>query len=298
MKMKTHSLAAILVVFLAPLAIASGPPTVVTGSGTGVSSTSATLNGSIIPNGLSTTAYFQWGQTTSYGNTVPQPAFSCGSGTTKIGISAQLPYTGPALTPNTTYHFRLVGVNGNGTIYGNDTNFTTLPLVPTVSTSPAMFTNFSSAGLAGVVNPNGAATTAYYQWGLTTAYGSNTPSINIGSGDINVDVPFTLTGLSPNTTYHYQLWATNSGGSNNGDDMTFTTSEPPLPVFLPMIYSSGIVYLTCSNTLPDTNYELQYSDNLINWINLSEEIASTNTIIFDDIPGQDPHRFYRVETIQ
>jgi hypothetical protein len=295
--MKANFVVTLLFFSLTVLATASGPPTAVTGSGTGVSSSSATLNGSVIPNGLSTTAYFQWGQTISYGNTVPQPAFSCGSGTTKIGISAQLPYTGPALTPNTTYHFRLVGVNSDGTIYGNDTNFTTLPLVPTVSTSPATFTNFSSAGLAGVVNPNGAATTAYYQWGLTTAYGSNTPSINIGSENNNVNVPFTLTGLNPNTTYHYQLWATNSGGSNNGSDMAFTTGEPPPPVFLPIIYSGGIVYLTCSNTLSGTNYELQYSDDLINWINRSEEIASTNTVIFDDIPGQDLHRFYRLETI-
>jgi len=41
--------------------------------------------------------------------------------------------------------------------------------------------------------------------------------------------PSFLTGLAPNTTYHYRLVATNSAGITNGSDMTFMTLRAPLP---------------------------------------------------------------------
>jgi hypothetical protein len=94
-------------------------PSATTGSATNVTWHSATLSGTVNPYGLSTTYYFQWGPTTSFGNTTPTQ--SAGSGTSDLAVSANL--TG--LAPNTTYHYRLVAVNSAGTNYGVDTTFKT-----------------------------------------------------------------------------------------------------------------------------------------------------------------------------
>src|SRR5207244_8057 len=70
-------------------------PTVTTNGAGSVTSTSATLNGRVNPNGLGTTSYFQWGTTTAYGNTTS--AQSLGIGTTDGPVAANL----GGLTPHT-----------------------------------------------------------------------------------------------------------------------------------------------------------------------------------------------------
>ena len=106
-------------------------PSETTGSATGVTATEAIVHGVVSPNGLSTTDQFEYGTTTSYGTTVPVPAESAGSGTAEIPKGNIL--TG--LKPSTTYHFRLVGMNSDGTTDGNDATFTTVALTPTFSTT-------------------------------------------------------------------------------------------------------------------------------------------------------------------
>jgi len=94
-------------------------PTLTTNSATSVSSNSATLNGTVNPNGVSTTYYFEYGTTTSYGTSTTST--SAGSGTSAVSVSASI----SDLAPNTTYHYRLAAVNSMGTFYGNDKTFST-----------------------------------------------------------------------------------------------------------------------------------------------------------------------------
>ena len=94
-------------------------PTTSTGAASNLTTT-ATLNGTVNPNGLPTTCHFDWGTTTAYGNTTPNDP-SPGSGTTALAVTA--PLTG--LSPNTGYHARLSCTNSAGTTTGNDTTFTT-----------------------------------------------------------------------------------------------------------------------------------------------------------------------------
>jgi hypothetical protein len=97
---------------------ATGPPVVTTGSATNVTSSSATLNGSLDPHGLTTTVSFQWGTTTSYGHTT---AMQSQTGNTYRNIAASI----SSLTTHTTYHFRIVATNSAGTRMGSDRTFTT-----------------------------------------------------------------------------------------------------------------------------------------------------------------------------
>lgn len=94
-------------------------PKVTTGSASSVTLNSATLNGTVNPNGESTTYFFEYGTDTSYGSTTS--ASSAGSGTSAVSVNASI----SGLTSDTTYHYRLVATNSDGTSYGDDRTFKT-----------------------------------------------------------------------------------------------------------------------------------------------------------------------------
>jgi hypothetical protein len=102
-------------------------------------------------------------------------------------------------------------------------------VAPAATTGPADAVTTQSATLSGSVNANGAPTSYRFEYGPTTAYGSSTPTVGAGSGTGAVAAAATLSGLSPATTYHYRLVATNGGGATKGTDQTLTTASPPPP---------------------------------------------------------------------
>jgi plastocyanin len=97
---------------------ATGPPVVTTNSATNVTTSSATLNGSLDPHGLTTTVSFQYGTTTSYGHTTTMQSQT---GNTYRNIAANI----SGLTTHTTYHFRIVATNSAGIRMGSDRTLTT-----------------------------------------------------------------------------------------------------------------------------------------------------------------------------
>ena len=195
-------------------------PSATTGVATSVTSNSATLNGTVNPNGDSTTYYFEYGTTVSYGSTTTSA--SAGSGRTDVSVNADV----SSLTPNATYHFRVVATNSVGTTYGADQSFTTID-APSATTEPATLVTSNSATLNGTVNPNGDSTTYYFEYGTTTSYGTTTTSASAGSDRTDVSVNADVSSLTPNTTYHFRIVATNSAGTTNGSDQSFTTIDAP-----------------------------------------------------------------------
>ena len=105
----------------------------------------------------------------------------------------------------------------------------TSTLLPSATTDAATSVGSSSATLNGSVNPNGSATTYYFEYGTTTSYGLTTSSTSAGSGTSTVAETASLTGLSANTTYDFRLVATNANGTTDGGNLIFTTSSTPLP---------------------------------------------------------------------
>jgi len=195
-------------------------PTVATGAATDVTTTGATLNGTVNPNGAATTASFEWGLTTSYGQTTAGQ--SMGSGSAALPLSASL--TG--LTACTTYHYRATATSSAGTTNGTDATFETSCPAAIVTTGATTAVTATGATLNGTVNPNGLATTASFEWGTTTAYGQTTAGQSMGSGSAALPLSESLTGLTACTTYHYRATASSSAGTTNGEDATFETSCP------------------------------------------------------------------------
>lgn len=101
-------------------------PVVTTGAASGVTNTSATLNGTVNPEGAATTYQFQYGTSTSYGSVTPTSPASAGSGSSAVNESANL----SGLSPSTTYDYRLVATNATGTTYGSNQTFTTSATAP------------------------------------------------------------------------------------------------------------------------------------------------------------------------
>jgi hypothetical protein len=211
----------------APAAIAAGEPVASTRNATAITPTSATLNGTVNPEGQATTFYFEYGTTTSYGSKTAMAAAGAGSADLKVTAQA------PSLATNTTYHYRLVATNASGATLGSDVSFKTpKPPTPVVSTRHPKDVTQTSATLTGVVNPEGQATTYVFQYGMSTAYTGQTPVASAGDGTKSVSASAALAALAPNTTYHYRLAATSVIGTTYGHDISFRTARPPAGVSL------------------------------------------------------------------
>ncbi len=190
---------------------------------TAVTGTTATLSGTVNPNGTATSWSFEFGPTTSYGAPgSPTPAQSAGAGSTQSSVSTTI----DGLSPGTSYHYRLDASSSAGTTQGGDGVFTTASLQVEFS-SPATGLGPSSATLNGTVDPNGQATSYFFEYGTTTSYGTVTTTGSAGSGGAPVAVSAALSGLQPGQSYHFRLVAESSTGTVTGADTSFRLSSPP-----------------------------------------------------------------------
>lgn len=103
------------------------------------------------------------------------------------------------------------------------------PAAPQVATSAVTNLADTSATLNGTVNPKSSPTSFKFDYGKTNTYGSTTGLVGVGSGTANVPVTANINGLTPSTTYHYRLVATNANGTSMTGDRTFTTNQAGVP---------------------------------------------------------------------
>jgi hypothetical protein len=196
-----------------------------TENATELSRISAKLNASFEGNGEPTTYYFEWGTTTAYGSKSAET--SAGS----PNVVTPLSFTATGLTAGTTYHYRVVAENGFGISKANDKTFTTLPPVANVTTEPATDLTPESATLHGSfdIDALGGATNYYFEYGLTTTYGSKTavpPGESAGSTPGHPSVSKAIE-VEEARTYHYRIVVTNTLGTTVGQDQAFTVPAKP-----------------------------------------------------------------------
>jgi hypothetical protein len=209
----------------APVATVEAPQAIVNGY---------RLMGAVNPDSLETTYHFEFGTSTAYGTSLPEPDESIGSGSNAVAVMRDV--TG--LLPHTTYHYRVFAHNSEGDGESADEQFTTPPLKPVVSTLPVL-ASAEGFTLNGTVNPNGGATTYHFDFGITEAYGQSIPGseVSVGSGSSPESVSQLVKGLPPGVPYHYRIVAHSAGGTSTGEDRFFMTpaapEEKPTGILLP-----------------------------------------------------------------
>ena len=114
-------------------------------------------------------------------------------------------------------------VLGSNTVYTYTITDDDSPL-PTVTTNSATDIDTTGATLNGIVNANDTSTTASFEYGLTAGYGmvvTADESPLTGSADAQVSAD--ISGLNPDTTYHFRMIGENGTGISYGEDRTFKT---------------------------------------------------------------------------
>jgi hypothetical protein len=138
---------AVTLALIAPAAASAAKPEVTTGGASSIAQTTATLNGKVDPNKQATTYFFQLGTTKVYTTSTAVTAAGSGANPTKVSV----PVSG--LAPATTYHYRLVAQNGDGTRFGRDRTFKTKiqPLGVTLVATPSSVAPGGLTTLAGTL---------------------------------------------------------------------------------------------------------------------------------------------------
>jgi hypothetical protein len=198
------------------------PPKVVSVAVVGApGSSEATIEGHVLPGAQHAKCELEYGPTEAYGIRVPCKEDVGGSAAT---ASAHI--TG--LEPGTAYDYRLIVENASGPSAPGEGvgTFTTHIPTPLLGAESASEVGASSATLAGTVATEGTRTRYWFEYGATEALGQSTPGGEVPAGAGAVPVtPEAISGLTPDTVYHYRLRARNRWHEAFGPTQTFTTAS-------------------------------------------------------------------------
>src|SRR5262249_54813756 len=141
-----------------------GPPLVSGETATNITNNSATLNATVVPFGLDTTCVFQYVDDASFQASGYDAATTEPCGPSDLGsVFDFVPVTADisGLTQGTTYHFRAVATNADGTVNGSDQTFQTAG-PPVITNQPASNITDTTATLNTQINPFGLDTTCEF----------------------------------------------------------------------------------------------------------------------------------------
>jgi hypothetical protein len=224
---------------------AGGPPTVSLDSVADITGTSASIEGTINPNGGPPVSYsveysrngVDWSQTKKT---------LLGTQTTDQPVTADLDPLGTGLEPNTLYHVRLLATKAfQAPVASNEQTFTTDAIPPQVETTGSPVRTASTVRFEGRVNSRNKATTYSFEYLDDDAYQANlnasdppftgaasTSPQPAGAGGLIELVSAEADGLQPSSTYHYRLVANNGapGSPALGAEMEVTTRASDAPL--------------------------------------------------------------------
>lgn len=207
-------------------------PEATTQQASNLSASTATLNGSVDPSGAATTYWFEYGTGSAYGSVLPASPGSAGPGISPVSETV----TATGLQAETTYHFRIVASNSEGTVYGKDMTFqtpsgiagdlsgmaTTDPFNGTTSAISNFATNWSAPSWA-----SGKGEDRAEGWGPSGAY----PAVNaayyspvVNDTGTGIATVATMATNPANESRYFSIWSdlSNPAGARSGYELRFT----------------------------------------------------------------------------
>jgi hypothetical protein len=207
-------------------------PTATTDSASPVNAWSATLRGTVNPNGNDTSVKFyyaktidQEGKLTGVVTGANGSALDPVDGSTEQNTSVEV----SNLQPNTTYYYKVCATNSvGGPMCGDVVSFLTYA-PPEVVTDDATNITETTATLHGRVDPNRKDTTVRFQWRTSSgSYNEFIPgSPETLSGDGLQSSTLGINGLTRGTDYYYRIVAWNQYGADYGGEKSFTADDEP-----------------------------------------------------------------------
>ncbi|MCW3038645.1 MAG: hypothetical protein JWM31_550, partial [Solirubrobacterales bacterium] len=207
----------------ATLAFATLPlsPVVTTSAPTNVGTTTALLGGAIANQNVAASYHFEYGTTTDLLSRTPEATLGASMSAQPVSTDV----TG--LKQGTTYFAALVATTIGGTTRGATLSFTTAGPPPVVTTLGMQSIGGIAATVSGRIDTGGLAGTYSFEYGTTTALGTSTAARTISAGTGSRSVTGALGRLTEATTYFVRLVATTTGGTRQGETISFKTIDPP-----------------------------------------------------------------------
>jgi hypothetical protein len=229
----------------------------------GLTRTSAVLHGTINGEGKPSSYRFQYGETRALGLETPSQPASTGA----QAVSARV----NGLEAGHAYYYRIVGENEEGSNHGLIERFESLPAVEGLATGPVSGVGKEDATLTGSLKREGLVTHYYFQYGTSAAYGKRAPEpaaeMPPAAEEKEENKPRMLetpvSGLAPDTLYHYRLVAENEYGRTYGEDATFVTLGPPVLTLEPVTglgQTSATLNARIDPEQSEATYRFQYGE--------------------------------------
>lgn len=250
------------------------PATQITGSG-------ANLNGLVVPGGEAVNeCFFEYGPTEALGSTKP-----C-VGETPPDESPHPVSAAIGGLHRATYFDRLVIVQPAGVERGSIVSFETAGAMP--REERALSVGVSESDLFAEINPRGASTSYFFEYGPAGGPDQRTPVRAIGSKAGFLPVAAELSGLAAGTTYSWRLVLLDEFGEAPGIDHNFTTlaSEAPEIGCGNQLFRTG-----AGAALPDCRaYEQatpieKHGSNALGGVNYTAASASGDRVTFSNAAG-------------
>ena len=154
----------------------------------------------------------------------------------------------------------------------------------------------------GTVNPGNGASIAYFQYGLTTNYGSFTATNSLAANNTTISLSNVISGLVADTTYQFRLVASNSSGVVSGTNLTFKTSRNPIVVTTTLDDGPGSLRRTIRDSLTGDTILFDPSLSGSTIVLTNGELVVTNSLTIDaaaltsgiSINGNDDWRIFTV----
>jgi sugar lactone lactonase YvrE len=191
--------------------------------GADLQTTTATLRGSLNPDGLETeTCQFKWGLTQAVTNTVPCDQGQNLTGSSDIGVTATVP-----VTKGKKYFYRLQSQNkANHRVMVSGPKRFIAQGKPVISLATVDRVNTDGARFNADIDPNGGNTTYQFEYGSGPGFEHSTPTLEMPKLTTGEHIEQLITGLTPGTEYHFRLSITNEAGTTISAPQNFLTYAP------------------------------------------------------------------------